>query len=194
MKYIVETKNIKRKKNLKLSEFLYLCIIYYYLFYALNGSIAYYNNDETPSLFLELFPGLEILTKGKNLDYNVSDRSILVYFIIIDLIRRPIIPFSRIVKFNIVLTYLMEFSLIIVSQLWEIFATKNIIVLNGEFREEASMYDTFYSIVWIIYAIIYIYCSVCAFQGKYPRFFKPFNSLPNSIHLYLNSRKLLEVT
>ncbi len=195
MKYIIASKKkIENIKTLKISEYLYLIAIFYYSLCALNSSVFNYNNGVVPTFLTEFFPFLAHLMKPKNSDYNASNKSIIIYFIVIDLIRRPIIPFSRIVKFNIVLTYLIEFSFLILAQIWEIFVTREIIVPGDQFREKRGVYDIFYSIIWLIYASIYIYCAILAFQNKYPKFSRPFEKIVPSIHMYLNKKQHIQAS
>ncbi len=177
------------KKTLKWFEYLYLIAIYYHSFCTINASIFAYNNAKTPIFLLQFFPFLEKIMQIRNPDYSVSEKSIIYSLIIVDIIRRPIIPLSRIIKFNVLLTYLIEFSFIIVFSIWEIFITKDIVIFNNQFRSEHNIHDIFFSILWIAYLALYLYCTNVAFQKKYPKFIKPFDKIVPSLHYYLNIKQ-----
>ncbi len=188
MKYIIAEK----EKNLKLFEYIQLFSIYFYSFCSINSSIYLYNNGSIPTYFLDLFPFLYKIMNIRTTEYFSSDKSLLLHLIIIDLIRRPFIPLSRIIKFNLILTYMFEFSLIIVVYFWDLLISKDIQIVSTELRSEAYIHNPFYSVIWIFYAIIYIYCLIFAFQKKYPIFGKPFHKIVPSIHYYLDLRMPIE--
>lgn len=180
MKYIINLFNNITKTFL---EPISIFILYFFSLCSLNSTICYYY-QEAPDFLFDYIPFIETLMTPRSIEYIISDRSLFLYFIIIELIKKPFIKISRLLKFNFIFIILSEIILMFIVLLWELFLNKNIEIGDDLDYETDSIVDNiFYSFVWLTYFCIYLYAVYCAINKRYPQklFLKKVSSSINYI-------------
>lgn len=164
-----------------------LIFMYAYAFLALNATIQGYFG-EAPDFLFEYSSLIEYLMRYKADIFQHSERSIFAFLVVIDILTKTTNPLglSRLVKFNMVLILVLEMFMILTIYLWDLISTRDIsnLDINSDFDllDSFSFYDNlFYSCLWVVYSLLYLYCFFCAMRKKKPRFPGSANKIIKSI-------------
>lgn len=165
----------------KLLENIEIILIYIYAFFGLNSNV-FNIIGQIPNYLLYYFPFIYSLMIPKIINFNNSEKSIFGYFIIMDIITKISLPFTKIVKFNLVLIILFQMFIILTNFCWDILLNSDLVESQlkleyefgfSEFKSESPFFyydNIFYSFFWLFYFIIYLYCFIYAIQKKFPKF------------------------
>lgn len=167
--------------SFKLLENIEIILIYIYAFCSLNSNVRNIIG-QIPDYLLYHFPFIYPLMNPHIINFNNSEKSIFGYFIIMDIITKISLPFTKVVKFNLVLIIIFQMFIILTNFCWDLLLNSDLIESQlkleyefgfSEFKSESPFFyydNIFYSFFWLFYFSIYLYCFIYAIQKKFPKF------------------------
>ncbi len=183
-----------------------LTFIYFVALSVLTNNTVDFFGDY-PSIMednLELFKAF--INSGSYI-FRDPAKQFLLYFLAMQyIIIQPIYNFTKFVRFNVLLAFIIEMFFILIALLWDMLTSTELEFIepfeslsgneNDELDDELEdpeeieeIGDFFYSFSWLIFFVIYIFCYVSSLIRKYPKIpskiskiFPFFQRIINSIH------------
>lgn len=178
------------RKNSKKNQLTYqrfqLTFIYFFatvvLVYTVKNSLGIF-----PELLFQLFPFL-----GKLLDLQVlkilatPEKTFIIYLLVLEfIINRSVFNFSILIKFNVLLIFILEMIQNLAIGYWDLFFNREnqMIGINAIFVKGATI--SFFSIFFIFFLTLYFYAYVRSFQGTIPVFPTSLKFITDSVAFWL---------
>jgi hypothetical protein len=118
------------------------------------------------------------------------ERTFVIYILILQcIVLRPVLRFSIIVKYQILLIFLLEMIENILLCIWDLLFGRELDISNpfGVWTEPASY--LFITCVFCIFFFVYQYIYFQVIQGKFPKFPKALQKIPDSTAFWLKLKK-----
>jgi hypothetical protein len=155
-------------------ECIQLSFIYFFAFVVLSYAIQGYLGG-FPEFIFSLFPNLqEILNVPFLKLLAMPEKTFLVYLVLLEFIMsRSRYSFSLLVKFNILLIFLLEMVQNLLISYWDLFCNREIeysyIGLNtGIFVQDLAI--LFFITLYLTFVLVYGYCFLRSCAGRFPVF------------------------
>lgn len=188
-------KKIKRvfkffRKNSKKHQLTYqriqLTFIYFFatvvLMYTVRNSLGIF-----PELLFKLFPFLVHIFELQALKILATpEKTFIIYLLVLELlINRSLFNFSVLIKFNVLLIFILEMIQNLVIGYWDLFFNREnqIIGMNMVFVKGATI--TFFSFFFLFFFALYLYAYFRSFQGTLPIFPGGLKAITDSIAFWL---------
>ena len=167
------------RKNRGVFERFQLTFIYLFaivvLMYSIRNSLGYF-----PEILFTIFPFLAPIFDIQALQILASpEKTIFFYFIVLEFcLNRPY--FSLLVKFNVLLIFLLEMFQNLILCYWDLLFNRELISLYGDVVINRSAMMMFSTVLFSIYLALYLYAYVRSMAGLFPVF-------PGILRIFTNS-------
>jgi lysylphosphatidylglycerol synthetase-like protein (DUF2156 family) len=174
------------KKNYLIFQRFQLSFIYFFalvvLIYTVINSLGYF-----PEFLFKFFPFLEPILDIKILQILATpEKTFILYLIIIELLlNRSTFSFSILIKYNVLLIFILEMLQNLLITYWDLLFTREFEVFNGTTVVLKSATMMFFSFLFILNFCIYFYSFFQSFKGNIPIFKGPFKFLSDSVAFWL---------
>lgn len=179
------------KKNRKIFERFQLTFIYFFaivvLAYSIRNSLGYF--PEALSFILPFFTPLFEIQALKIL--AAPEKTFLLYMLILEMcINRSYLNFSLLVKFNILLIFLLEMLQNLLISFWDLLFNRELDILRGGMvviAKNATI--TFYSILFLFFFSLYMYAYILSLKGQIPTFPGILKNVTESVAFWLQIKR-----
>ena len=163
---LFQKKTLKQKNTLQRIQ---LTFIYFFaivvLFYSVKSSLGFF-----PETLFVFFPFFQKLLQIPILQFLATpEKTFLLYLFVLEyLINRSVFNLSLLVKFNILLIFLLEMIQNLMISYWDLLFSRDIEILAATpiFSKSSTIY--FFCIFFVFFFIVYLYSYFRAFKGLYP--------------------------
>lgn len=179
------------QKNGKFFERLQLTTIYFFavvgLAYTIRNSLGYF-----PEILFSLFPFLTPIFEIQILKILASpEKTFVLYMLVIEMfLNRSFFNFSILVKFNVLLIFILEMLQNLLVSYWDILFNRELDAFGGGviIAKAATMY--FYCFLFLFFFALYFYSYVNSIKGKFPQFPGVLKSITDSAAFWLQIKFL----
>ena len=181
------------KKNYLIFQRFQLSFIYFFalvvLIYTIINSLGYF-----PEFLFKFFPFLEPILSIKALQILATpEKTFILYLIIIELLlNRSTFSFSILIKYNVLLIFVLEMLQNLLITYWDILFTRELDIFNGTTVVVKSATMIFFSFLFILNFSIYFYSFFQSFKGNIPIFKGPLKFLSDSVSFWLQIKPAKE--
>ncbi len=179
------------KTNRRVFEQFQLTFIYFFavvvLTYTIRNSLGYF-----PEMLFRLFPFLVPIFDIQALKILAApEKTFVLYMLIIEIfLNRSFFNFSVLVKFNVLLIFILEMLQNLLVSYWDILFNRELDVLNGGvvIARTATMF--FYFFLFLFFFILYLYSYLSSLKGTFPKFPGVLKSITDSVAFWLQIKLL----
>lgn len=179
------------KNNRKFFEWAQLTSIYFFaiivLAYTIRNSLGYF-----PEMLFRLFPFLVPAFEIQALKILAApEKTFLLYMLIIEMfLNRSFFNFSLLVKFNVLLIFILEMLQNLLVSYWDIFFNREVDGLNGGvvIARTATMF--FYFFLFLFFFGLYAYSYISSLLGIFPKFPGILKNITDSVAFWLQIKLL----
>lgn len=179
------------KTNRRVFEQFQLTFIYFFavvvLTYTIRNSLGYF-----PEMLFRLFPFLVPIFDIQALKILAApEKTFVLYMLIIEIfLNRSFFNFSVLVKFNVLLIFILEMLQNLLVSYWDILFNRELDVLNGGvvIARTATMF--FYFFLFLFFFILYLYSYLSSLKGIFPKFPGVLKSITDSVAFWLQIKLL----
>ncbi len=179
------------KTNRRVFEQFQLTFIYFFavvvLTYTIRNSLGYF-----PEMLFRLFPFLVPIFDIQALKILAApEKTFVLYMLIIEIfLNRSFFNFSVLVKFNVLLIFILEMLQNLLASYWDILFNRELDVLNGGvvIARTATMF--FYFFLFIVFFVLYLYSYLSSLKGVFPKFPGILKSITDSVAFWLQIKLL----
>ena len=191
LKKIIKSIRKISKRNRRIFEQIQLSFIYFFavvvLTYTIRNSLGYF-----PEMLFKLFPFLVPIFEIQALKILAApEKTFVLYMLILEMfLNRSFFNFSVLVKFNVLLIFILEMLQNLLVSYWDILFNRELDVLNGGviIARTATMF--FYFFLFLFFFGIYCYSYVSSLSGNFPRFPGVLKSITDSVAFWLQIKLL----
>jgi hypothetical protein len=189
------TKSIKRffktfrkttSKHKNTLQRIQLTFIYFFAVVVLTFSIQSYIGT-FPDLIYKLFPLQQLLNIQFLKIFATPEKTFILYLIILEvLINRSVFKFSLLIKYNVLLIFILEMFQNLLISYWDLLFNREIEFVGGGtpvISQEIAI--VFFSLLFLFFLLLYLYCYIRSFQGKFPTFPGPLKPMTDSVAFWL---------
>jgi hypothetical protein len=172
-------------------EQIQLTFIYFFatvvLMFLIQTSIGYF-----PDILYTIVPFSKEILSIKLLGIFTSpEKTFVLYLLIIEIIiNRPILKFSILVKFNILLIFLLEMLQNLVINWWDVLFTRELDIFHGEAYFNRSATIQFLTILFSFFYLLYVISYIAAMRGRFPVFPGILQKVVDSVAFWLQIKKI----
>lgn len=174
------------KRNRRIFEQFQLTFIYFFavvvLTYTIRNSLGYF-----PEILFRLFPFIVPIFDIQALKILAApEKTFILYMLIIEIfLNRSFFNFSVLVKFNVLLIFILEMLQNLLVSYWDILFNRELDVLNGGviIARTATMF--FYFFLFIFFFALYLYSYISSLKGVFPKFPGILKSITDSVAFWL---------
>lgn len=174
------------KKHRKIFEQFQLTFIYFFavvvLTYTIKNSLGYF-----PEMLFKLFPFIVPIFDIQALKILAApEKTFVIYMLILEIfINRSHFNFSLIVKFNVLLIFLLEMLQNLIVSYWDILFNRELDVFNGGIviARNATMF--FYCFLFLFFFVLYLYSFIASLFGFFPVFPGVLKIITDSVAFWL---------
>jgi hypothetical protein len=179
------------KTNRRIFEQLQLTFIYFFavvvLTYTIRNSLGYF-----PEMLFRLFPFLVPIFDIQALKILAApEKTFILYMLIIEMfLNRSFFNFSVLVKFNVLLIFILEMLQNLLVSYWDILFNRELDVLNGGvvIARTATMF--FYFFLFLFFFILYLYSYISSLTGSFPKLPGVLKKITDSVAFWLQLKLL----
>lgn len=179
------------KTNRRIFERFQLTFIYFFavvvLTYTIRNSLGYF-----PEMLFRLFPFLVPIFDIQALKILAApEKTFVLYMLIIEIfLNRSFFNFSVLVKFNVLLIFILEMLQNLLVSYWDILFNRELDVLNGGvvIARTATMF--FYFFLFLFFFALYLYSYLSSLKGVFPKFPGVLKSITDSVAFWLQIKLL----
>ena len=174
------------KKHRKTFEQFQLTSIYFFavvvLTYTIRNSLGYF-----PEMLFKLFPFLVPIFDIQALKILAApEKTFVLYMLILEIfINRSHFNFSLIVKFNVLLIFLLEMIQNLIVSYWDILFNRELDVFNGGIVIARNATMLFYCFLFLFFFALYFYSYIVSFLGFFPVFPGVLKIITDSVAFWL---------
>jgi hypothetical protein len=161
------------RKNQFIIERIQLTFIYFFATVVLSYSIQGYLGG-FPEFVFQLFPFLQDVLSNPILKLLATpEKTFVIYLVVLELLmNRSRFGFSLLVKFNILLIFILEMFQNLMVSYWDLFFNREIEYnyVGGEpiFDQELAIF--FFIVLYFFFLMTYFYCYTKSLNGRFPVF------------------------
>lgn len=161
------------RKNKKFIERIQLTFIYFFAVVVLSYSIQGYLGG-FPEFVFQLFPFLQDILNIQILKLLATpEKTFVIYLIVLEtLMTRSKFSFSLLVKFNILLIFILEMFQNLIISYWDLFVNREIeysfVGSTGVIVQDLAIF--FFTLLYLFCLLVYLFCYLKSFTGRFPVF------------------------
>lgn len=181
------------KKHRRTFEQFQLTLIYFcalvVLTYTIKNSLGYF-----PEMLFKLFPFLVPIFDIQALKILAApEKTFVVYMLILELfINRSHFNFSLIVKFNVLLIFILEMLQNLIISYWDILFNRELDVFNGGIVIARNATMLFSCFLFLFFFALYLYSYIVSFLGFFPVFPGILKIITDSVAFWLQIKPYKE--
>jgi hypothetical protein len=163
-----------------------LTFIYFFgmvvLIYTIRNSLGI-----LPETLYQLFPFFEQILEWKFLKILATpEKTFILYLLVLEvLINRPFFNFSILVKFNVLLLFILEMFQNLIISYWDLIFSREIDILGSANFMDKNLTIIFYSVLFLFFFGLYFYCYILSLRGLFPIFPGPLQRVVDSVAFWL---------
>ena len=169
-KGVLQRKTAKYKNTLQRIQ---LTFIYFFaivvLLYSLKNSLGFF-----PDILFRLFPFLDNLLNFQPLKILATpEKTFILYLVVLEIfINRSIFNFSLLVKFNVLLIFILEMMQNLLASYWDLLFTRELEIplMNSNGGTVKTVTILFFYILFSSFFLLYSYSYIQAMKGLFPTF------------------------
>lgn len=179
------------KKNYAILEKVQLTLIYLFaiivLSYTIRNSLGYF-----PEMLFKLFPFLVPVFDIQALKILAApEKTFLIYMLVVEVfLNRSLLNFSLLVKFNVLLIFILEMVQNLLISYWDILFNRELEVLNGGIVMAKTAMMFFYFFLFLFFFSLYLYSYVSSLRGSFPVFPGVLKYVTDSVAFWLQIKSL----
>ena len=188
IKQILRFLRKKTKVKKRIVECIQLSFIYFFAFVVLSYSIQGYLGG-FPEFIFHLFPFLQSILNITVLKILATpEKTFIIYLVVLELLmRRSRYSFSLLVKFNILLIFVIEMFQNLLISYWDLLINREI---EYSFVGETGIYvqsiaNFFFITLYLFSTLTYLYCYLRSCAGRFPVFPGPTRFISDSVAFWL---------
>jgi hypothetical protein len=153
----------------KIFQRIQLSFIYFFalvvLMYSIVNSLGFF-----PEVLLDFFPIFEKILSFQFLKILATpEKTFILYLLVLEiLINRTFFNFSILVKFNVLLIFILEMVQNLLSSYWDLIFSREFDNFDSESVFFKYLLIVFYSIFFLSFFILYLYCYIQSLKGLFP--------------------------
>lgn len=160
-------------KNRSIIERIQLTFIYFFASVVFSYSIQSYLSGALPEFIYFFFPDIDQFLLNPYLKIlSTPEKTFILYFIILQLLMTRSTLFSLLVKFNILLIFILEMFQNLIIAWWDLLVHREIEygfdATNGLWIHDLA--NSFFSLMYLFFLLVYLYSYVKSMTGKFPTF------------------------
>lgn len=163
---LFQKKTQKQKNTLQRIQ---LTFIYFFaivvLFYSVKGSLGFF-----PETLFVFFPFFQEISEIQILKFLATpEKTFLLYLFVLEyLINRSVFNLSLLVKFNILLIFILEMIQNLMISYWDLLFNRDVELFPATtiFSKASAIY--FFSIFFVFFFFVYLYSYFRGLKGLYP--------------------------
>jgi hypothetical protein len=163
---LFQKKTQKQKNTLQRIQ---LTFIYFFaivvLFYSVKGSLGFF-----PETLFGFFPFFQQISEIQILKFLATpEKTFLLYLFVLEyLINRSVFNLSLLVKFNILLIFILEMIQNLMISYWDLLFNRDVELFPAStiFSKTSAIF--FFSIFFVFFFIVYLYSYFRGLKGLYP--------------------------
>lgn len=179
------------KKNRRIFEQCQLTFIYFFavvvLAYTIRNSLGYF-----PEMLFKIFPFLVSIFDIQALKILAApEKTYVLYMLIMELfLNRSIFNFSVLVKFNVLLIFILEMLQNLLVSYWDILFNRELDVISGGAIVARTATMFFYFFLFLFFFALYCYSYVTSLKGNFPKFPGILKTITDSVAFWLQIKFL----
>lgn len=192
IKIILKLVRKASKKKPKIFERFQLTSIYFFavvvLAYSIKNSLGYF-----PELLTLIFPFFDKIFDIKALKILVApEKTFLLYLVILEIcLNRSSFNFSLLIKFNVLLIFLLEMLQNLLISFWDLFINRELEVFDGGMAAiMKNITVAFYSLLFLFFFALYLYSYVVSLKGHLPIYSGLLKYVTDSVAFWLQIKRL----
>lgn len=174
------------RKNQRVFQSMQLTFIYFFatvvLLYTVKNSLGM-----IPDIFYNCIPFLsEILNFPLLKILAAPEKTFILYLLILEvLINRSFFNFSLLVKFNVLLVFILEMFQNLFVCYWDLLFSRELETLTGTSVIMKSGMIVFFTILFAFFFLLYLYSYIRSMQGRFPILPGPLKRITDSVGFWL---------
>lgn len=174
------------RKNQRFFQSMQLTFIYFFatvvLLYTVKNSLGM-----IPDIFYNFIPFLsEILNFPLLKILAAPEKTFILYLLILEvLINRSLFNFSLLVKFNVLLVFILEMFQNLFVCYWDLLFSRELETLTGTNVTMKSGMIVFFTILFAFFFLLYLYSYTRSLQGQFPSFPGVLKRVTDSVAFWL---------
>jgi len=179
------------QKNRKVFELIQLTLIYFFavivLAYTIRNSLGYF-----PEMLFRLFPFLVPVFEIQTLKILAApEKTFLLYMLIIEMfLNRSFFHFSLLVKFNVLLIFILEMLQNLLVSYWDILFNRELDGVGGGVVLARTATMLFYFFLFLFFFSLYAYSYISSLLGIFPKFPGLLKNITDSVAFWLQIKLL----
>lgn len=191
IKKIIKFLKNRSERDKKIVEQIQLSIIYFFatlvLMFLIQSSLGYFPNF----LYIIVPFSKEILATKFFAFFTSPEKIFVLYLIIIEIvINRPILRFSILVKFNILLIFILEMIQNLVLNWWDLLFSRELDLFQGDAYFSRNFFTSFLIVFFIFFYLLYLVSYFAAMRGRFPSYPGVLQKIIDSVAFWLQIRKI----
>lgn len=181
------------KKYSLISQRIQITVVYFFGFMVLLYSIQN-GLGEMPFQITSIFPFTKILLNLSFFKILATPEKIFIfYWILIEFfINRSLFKLSLLVKYNILLIFILEMLQNLILVYWDLFMVREVHLSSNELIVNQGLTILFYCAHFFFFTILYLYSYWKSMNNKFPSYPGSLQSITDSIAFWLHLKKAAE--
>lgn len=173
-------------KNKKIFTKFQLTTIYFLAIVVLLHTVKN-NLRSMPEIFFVFIPYLDQILKIKIFQFFATpEKNFLLYMVILEIIiSRPVFKFSPLIKFNVLLIFILEMCSNLIVAIWDLVFFREIDVAFGLVQSNQNLNQYFFIVYTFFMLCVYLYSYIQSVRGKYPNFPEPISFITDSVAFWM---------
>jgi hypothetical protein len=174
LKFVKKFIKLFQKRTLKYKNTLQriqLTFIYFFAFVVLLYSIKT-SLGAFPEIIFQIFPFIQQLLDIQILKILATpEKTFVLYLVVLEvLINRSLFNFSLLVKFNVLLIFILEMFQNLIASYWDLLFNREIEIVSSNSIFIKNLTIIFFCLLFIFFFILYLYSYIRSLRGLFPTF------------------------
>ena len=163
-----------------------LSFIYFFamvvLMYSIKNSLGFF-----PELLYTFFPFSEQILNIQFFKILATpEKTFILYLLVLEiLINRSVFNFSLLIKFNVLLIFILEMVQNLIMSYWDLLFNRELDLFNGTGIIAKNATILFYCYFFVLFFLLYFYCYIRSLQGFFPSFPGAMGRITDSVAFWL---------
>lgn len=157
------------------------------LMFSFANCIGYF-----PDVMLEMVPFSTQIIQNPAVQYFATPEKIFFFYLLVieTIMNRPIFKMSVLIKYNILLIFILEMVQNLLISWWDLFFSREMDIFSGSQLTERSLGVEFLFLVYLLSYTTYLYSYIQAMNGRFPVYPGIAQNIPDSVAFWLRLRKI----
>lgn len=157
------------------------------LMFSFANCIGYF-----PEAMLEMVPFSTQIIQNQVVQYFATPEKIFFFYLLVieTIMNRPIFKMSVLIKYNILLIFILEMVQNLMISWWDLFFSREMDIFSGSQLTERSLGIEFLFLLYLLSYTTYLYSYIQAMNGRFPVYPGIAQNIPDSVAFWLRLRKI----